>query len=145
MIKCAWWLPITHNISWPIEPFLKCMNICTHNIIIVLKSSIMDSVSNLFIKRRSSPFCFWRDPWPQQNGQSAKGGVGSFSILNLMLQIFPPLTVLFEHKIENNLQYDFPELRGGDQRPFGTFPKIHPFWCGRPSLMYQFTDNERMH
>ena len=22
-------------------------------------------------------------------------------------------------------------MRGGDQRPFGTFPKIHPFWrCG---------------
>ena len=32
-------------------------------------------------------------------------------------------------------QYDFPKMRGGvDQRPFGTFPKIHPFWYSRPSL-----------
>ena len=23
---------------------------------------------------------------------------------------------------------------GGGQRPFGTFPKIHPFWYSRPSL-----------
>ena len=25
------------------------------------------------------------------------------------------------------LQYDFPKMRGGGQRPFGAFPKIHPF------------------
>ena len=32
-------------------------------------------------------------------------------------------------------QHDFPKMRGGgDQRPFGTFPKIHPFWNSRPSL-----------
>ena len=32
-------------------------------------------------------------------------------------------------------QHDFPKMRGGgDQRPFGTFPKIHPFWKRRPSL-----------
>ena len=32
-------------------------------------------------------------------------------------------------------QHDFPKMRGGgDQRPFGTFPKIHPFWKSRPSL-----------
>ena len=32
-------------------------------------------------------------------------------------------------------QYDFPKMRGGGgQRPFGTFPKIHPFWYSRPSL-----------
>ena len=34
-------------------------------------------------------------------------------------------------------QHDFPKMRGGgDQRPFGTFPKIHPFWYSRPSLTY---------
>ena len=27
-----------------------------------------------------------------------------------------------------NPQHDFPKMRGGGQRPFGTFPKIHPFW-----------------
>ena len=29
-----------------------------------------------------------------------------------------------------NLQHNFPKMRGGGQRPFGTFPKIHPFWKG---------------
>ena len=33
-----------------------------------------------------------------------------------------------------NPQYDFPKMRGGGQRPFGTFPKIHPFWSGDASL-----------
>ena len=34
-----------------------------------------------------------------------------------------------------NLQHDFPKMRGGGgQRPFGTFPKIHPFWYGEASL-----------
>ena len=27
-----------------------------------------------------------------------------------------------------NLQYDFPKMRGGGRRPFGTFSKIRPFW-----------------
>ena len=34
-----------------------------------------------------------------------------------------------------NPQHDFPKMReGGGQRPFGTFPKIHPFWNGDASL-----------
>ena len=41
---------------------------------------------------------------------------------------------LFEHEIENNLQHEFPKMRGGDQRLFWTYPKIHPFWCGHPFL-----------
>ena len=28
----------------------------------------------------------------------------------------------------------FSENEGGDQRPFGSFPKIHPFWWGEASL-----------
>ena len=32
-----------------------------------------------------------------------------------------------------NLQRDFPKMRGGGQRPFGTFPKIHPFLKGQAS------------
>ena len=27
-----------------------------------------------------------------------------------------------------HVQYDFPKMRGEGQRPFGTFPKIHPCW-----------------
>ena len=36
----------------------------------------------------------------------------------------------------NKLQHNFPKMRGGagGQRPFGTFPKIHPFWKGNVSL-----------
>ena len=33
-----------------------------------------------------------------------------------------------------NLQYNFPKMRGGGQRLFGTFPKIHLFWKGKASL-----------
>ena len=38
------------------------------------------------------------------------------------------------------LQYDFPKMRGGGgQRPFGTFPKIHPFWmCKASHRIYYF-------
>ena len=36
--------------------------------------------------------------------------------------------------LSRNPQYDFPKMRGGGQRPFGTFPKIHPFWSGDTSL-----------
>ena len=34
-----------------------------------------------------------------------------------------------------NPQHDFPKMRGGGQQPFGTFPKIHPFWWGQASLI----------
>ena len=33
------------------------------------------------------------------------------------------------------LHYDFPKMRGGGQRPFGFFPKIHPIWRRDPSLI----------
>ena len=35
---------------------------------------------------------------------------------------------------ENKMQHDFPKMRGGGQRPFGTFPKIPPFWKGEAYL-----------
>ena len=36
---------------------------------------------------------------------------------------------------KKKLHYDFPKMRGvGGQRPFGIFPKIHPFWYRHPSL-----------
>ena len=37
--------------------------------------------------------------------------------------------------LSRNPQYDFPKMRGGGQRPFGTFPKIHPFSSGEASLI----------
>ena len=40
---------------------------------------------------------------------------------------------------KKKLQHKFPKMRGG-QRPFGTFPKIHPFWYRRhPSLTSSIT------
>ena len=36
-----------------------------------------------------------------------------------------------------NPQHDFPKMRGG-QRPFGTFPKIHPFLKGQASLRFRY-------
>ena len=43
-------------------------------------------------------------------------------------------------------QYDFPKMRGGgDQRPFGTFPKIHPFWNSRPSLRFEDKHKKLVH
>ena len=33
-------------------------------------------------------------------------------------------------------EYDFPKIRGGGQRPFETFPKIHPFWRRLASLSF---------
>ena len=39
------------------------------------------------------------------------------------------------HEFRKKAQHDFPKMRGGDQRPFGTFPKIHQFWRHHPSLM----------
>ena len=52
-----------------------------------------------------------------------------------MLQILDPYTGLFEHEIpQKKLQHDFLKMRGGGQRPLGTFPKIYPFWYRHPSL-----------
>ena len=37
----------------------------------------------------------------------------------------------------------FRKWGGGDQRPFGTFPKIHPFWKRRPSLTLSSEHSEQ--
>ena len=58
--------------------------------------------------------------------KSSKGG-GSFSIQKFMLQIFAIIDDTSVMNFRKNLQHNFPKMRGGGQRPFGTFPKIHPF------------------
>ena len=40
----------------------------------------------------------------------------------------PHVWFLRLYSLIKNSQHDFPKMRGGGQRPFGTFPKIHPFW-----------------
>ena len=37
--------------------------------------------------------------------------------------------------LSRKAQCNFPKMRGGGQKPFGTFPKIHPFWWFPYSLM----------
>ena len=58
------------------------------------------------------------------------GGGGSFSIQKFILQIFAIIDDTSVMNFRKNLQHSFPKMRGGGQRPFGTFPKIHPFWKG---------------
>ena len=59
------------------------------------------------------------------------GGGGSFSIQKFILQIFAIIDDTSVMNFGKNLQYDFTKMRGGGQMPFGSFPKIHPFWrCG---------------
>ena len=52
-----------------------------------------------------------------------------------MLQIFAIIDDTSVMNFGKNLQHNFPKMRGGGQRPFGTFPKIHPFWRRSASLM----------
>ena len=72
------------------------------------------------------------DSWECGTGKSTKTDErGSFSIQKCMLQILD-LYRVFLDMIPKKLQYNFPKrgsgLVGGGQRPFGIFPKIHPFW-----------------
>ena len=51
-----------------------------------------------------------------------------------MLQIYAIIRGTSVMNFKKNPQHDFPKMRGGGQRPFGTFAKIHPFWKGQASL-----------
>ena len=59
-----------------------------------------------------------------------RGGV----IFNIKIYIaFWTFIQGFKRGFAEKLQYKLPKMRGG-QRPFGIFPKIHPFWYRHPSL-----------
>ena len=68
--------------------------------------------------------------------KSSKGGGrgGVISIQKFILQIFAIIDDTSVMNFRKNLQYNFPKNEGGGQWPFGTFPKIHPFWKGKASL-----------
>ena len=61
--------------------------------------------------------------------KSSKGEGGEFPIQKFILQIFAIINGTLVMNSGKNLQYDFPKMRGGGQRLFGTFLKIYPFWC----------------
>ena len=53
--------------------------------------------------------------------------------ISYYLAIIPPC-IYATISIIKKLQHNFPQMRGGGQRPFGIFPKIHPIWQRDPSL-----------
>ena len=73
-------------------------------------------------------------PKTDEFSEKFQRGGGSFSIQKFMLQIFAILDDTSVMNFGKNLQHNFPKMRGGGQRPFGTVPKIYPFWKGSVSL-----------
>ena len=53
-----------------------------------------------------------------------------------LLKNIPHVWFLRLYSLIKNPQHDFPKMRGG-QGPFGTFPKMNPFWEGDASLYPQ--------
>ena len=76
-----------------------------------------------------------RDAEQYQNGlifgKVPKGGVGSFSIQKFILQICAIIDDTSVMNFRKNITF---RKWGGDQRPFGTLPKINPFWYCSASL-----------
>ena len=72
-----------------------------------------------------------------------EGGGGLFPIPKKLLQIFAIIKGSSVMNFGKNPQHDFPKMRGGGQRPFGTFPKIHPFWRGDASLRQGWQRKEK--
>ena len=58
--------------------------------------------------------------------KSSKGGL-TFSSQKFMLQILG-LYIGFFGRFPKKMQHSFLNMRGGGQRPFGIFPKIHSIW-----------------
>ena len=75
-----------------------------------------------------------------QRGVVGLGGGGHFQSKNLCCKIWTFKQGYLTMKlIQSNSQFkkiatQLSENEGGGQRPFGTFPKIHPFWMGSASL-----------
>ena len=50
-------------------------------------------------------------------------------------RLLTPISCIYSAiSMVKNLQHNFPKMRGGGQRPFRFFPKIHPIWRSHPSL-----------
>ena len=67
--------------------------------------------------------------------KSSEGGGGVISNPKIYVADFCHYNRYFGHEFwKKNPQHDFTKMRGGGQRPFGTFWKIHPFLKGQASL-----------
>ena len=80
----------------------------------------------------------FRDAFPFQNGwifgKVPKGGGVIFNP-KIYIADFCHYRRYFGHEFQEKFAIWFSEKwGGGGQRPFGTFPKIHPFWKGKASL-----------
>ena len=72
-------------------------------------------------------------------------GGGSFSIQKFIWQIFAIIDDTSVMNFGKNCNMIFRKWGGGDQRPFGTFPKIHPFWrCEASLISIHFIVEERL-
>ena len=75
---------------------------------------------------------------PLGTGDSTKTNEFSENFLSIekfILHILDLYTGLSRVLFKKKVQYYFPKMRGGGQRPFGIFPKFHPFWYRHPSLI----------
>ena len=80
-----------------------------------------------------------REACPFKNGwifgKVPKGGRGVISDPKIYVADFCHYKGYFGHDFQKKSATWFSENEGGGvQRPFGTFPKIHPFWEGNASL-----------
>ena len=79
-----------------------------------------------------------REASPSQNGWifgKVPMGGGVISDTKIYVADFCHYKGYFGHEFRNKSATWFSENEGGGQRPFGTFPKIHPFWEGDASLI----------
>ena len=67
--------------------------------------------------------------------KSFKGGGGVIFNPKLYIADNGPLYSALKRVFQKKSQYDFSNMRGGGQLPFGIFLKIDPFWLRHPSLM----------
>ena len=90
--------------------------------------------------------CLGETSWSTQQGDSKKvtlyltAGIIIFD--TLVPRAFQKYTTCMVFKAVQLFKKSaiwFSENEGGGQRPFGTFPKIHPFWSGEASLTWYYT------
>ena len=121
---CKWW-QIARNVRRP-KPYLlpKVLVGLPHSSFLLLTFSVLSAVYNLVLNTMS----FWIDISDSQKHYIAQFPLNWGYIRRANVNVSP-----------KNCNYDFPKMGAGGSRPFGTFPKIHPFWWGEASLSQSLT------